>query len=147
MKKQLTFAVSILAPRHVVWEKMLGDAGYRVWTAPFCEGSHYVGSWEHGAKIRFLAPSGDGMTAEIAENRPYEYISIRHMGEIAKGVEDTNSEKVRAWAPAYENYAFVDEGGGTAVTVTLDTLPDFEQYMRDTYPKALEQLKRICEQA
>lgn len=28
---------------------------------------------------------------------------------IESGVEDTTSEKVRAWAPAYENYRFSDD--------------------------------------
>ena len=52
---------------------------------------------------------------------------------------------VRSWAPAYENYSFADAGSGTEVTVTLDTVADYEQYMRDTYPKALALLKEICE--
>jgi hypothetical protein len=145
MKKTLSFSVSIRAPRAIVWDRMLGDEGYRIWTAPFCEGSHYAGSWEQGAKIRFLAPSGDGMIAEIAENRPQEYVSIRHLGEIRDGVEDTTSDRVRAWAPAYENYSFAETADMTTVTVTLDTMPDFEQYMNDTYPKALGVLKALCE--
>jgi hypothetical protein len=145
MKKTLSFSVSIRAPRAIVWDRMLGDEGYRIWTAPFCEGSHYAGSWEQGAKIRFLAPSGDGMIAEIAENRPQEYVSIRHLGEIRDGVEDTTSDRVRAWAPAYENYSFGETADMTTVTVTLDTMPDFEQYMNDTFPKALGVLKALCE--
>jgi hypothetical protein len=71
----------------------------------------------------------------------HEYLAIRHLGEIARGVEDTTSDRVRALAPAYENYAFAD----TVVTVTVETLPDFEQYMSDTFPRALEQLRAICE--
>ncbi len=146
MKKTLNFTISIKAPKQVVWEKMLNDETYRIWTAPFAEGSHFVGSWEQGAKIKFLGPGGDGgMTSEIAENRPFEYISIRHLGEIVNGVEDTTSEKVRAWIPAYENYTFADEDGGTKLTVELETVPDFEQYMNDTFPKALEVLKGLCE--
>lgn len=146
MKKTLIFEISINAPKQVVWEKMLNDETYRIWTAPFAEGSHFVGSWDKGAKIKFLGPGGDGgMVSEIAENRPFEYLSIRHLGEIVNGVEDTTSEKIRAWAPAYENYTFADEDGGTKLTVHLDTVPDFEQYMNDTFPKALEILKDLCE--
>ena len=47
------------------------------------------------------------MVSEIAENKPNEFISIRHLGYIANGIEDTQSEAIRAWAPAYENYTFV----------------------------------------
>ena len=145
MKKTLTFSVEIRAPRSVVWHKMLDAEGYSTWTAAFCEGSYYVGSWETGSKIQFLAPSGDGMTAVVAESRPFEYVSIRHLGEISQGVEDTTSEKVRAWAPAYENYEFTEAGSATTVTVRLDTVPEYEQYMLETYPKALQRLKELCE--
>ena len=143
--KTLTFEVAINAPRATAWAMMLGAESYTSWTTPFCEGSHFVGTWDQGAKIQFLAPSGDGMTSVIAENTPNEYLSIRHLGTVEKGVEDTTSEAVRAWAPAYENYRFTDEPGGCRVTVTLDTLPDYEQYMLDTFPKALARLKELCE--
>jgi hypothetical protein len=145
MKKTLTFAVEIHAPRRLVWQKMLDAEGYKEWTRAFCEESYYTGSWEEGSKIQFLSPSGDGMTAVIAECRPFEYVSIKHLGEINKGVEDTTSEKVRAWAPAYETYEFSETSIGTTVTVHLDTVPEFEQYMLDTFPKALNLLRQMCE--
>lgn len=144
--KTLTFETVIRAPRTKVWETMLGPETYKAWTAAFSEGSHYVGSWESGAKILFLAPSGDGMSSVIAENRPNEFVSIRHIGMIENGVEDTTSDKVRAWAPAFENYRFEDIPGACRVTVSLDTATEWEQYMLDTYPKALALLKSLCEQ-
>ena len=143
--KTLTFDISIKAPKRRVWETMLGDESYRIWTSPFCEGSYFSGSWEKGSKMQFLAPGGDGMTSVIAENKPYEFVSIRHLGEISKGVEDTTSEKVKAWAPAYENYSFTEGAGETTVSVSLDTLPEYEQYMLETYPKALNLLRELCE--
>lgn len=145
-KKTLEFTVDIDAPRAAVWDAMLGPATYREWTEPFCEGSYFEGSWEKGQKIRFLTPDGDGMTAEIAENRPREFVSIRHLGEIAGGVEDLSSERVRAWAPAYENFQLSDlRSGGTRVHVSIDTLPEYLEFMQQTYPKALQALKMLCE--
>lgn len=143
--KTLTFETEIHAPRTHVWETMLGPETYKAWAAPFCEGTYYVGSWETGAKIQFLAPSGDGMTSVIAENKPNEFVSIRHIGMIENGMEDTTSDKVRAWAPAYENYRFEEVAGACKVTVTLDTAAEWEQYMLDTFPKALATLKLLCE--
>ena len=145
MKKTLFFSVLIQSPRRVVWNMMLGPDGYSVWTAAFMEGCYFSGSWEKGEKIHFLAPGGDGMTSVIAENRPYEYVSIQHLGEISAGVEDTTSPKVLAWAPAYENYSFTDSGAGTEVTVALDTAAEWEKFMMNTYPKALALLKESCE--
>lgn len=143
--KTLTFDATIRAPRQQVWAAMLAPDTYKAWTAAFCEGSYYDGSWDPGAKIRFMSPTGDGMVAEIAEHRPGEFVSIRHLGVIENGVEDTTSEKVRAWAPAYENYAFADAPGGCRLTVTMDTVPEYEAYMQETYPKALALLKDLCE--
>ena len=145
MTKTLTFEIAIRAPRARVWDTMLDPETYKAWTSAFCEGSYFVGSWDEGAKIQFLSPSGDGMTAVIAENRLHEFVSIRHLGVIEKGVEDTSSEKVRAWAPAYENYRFSDLPEGCRLTVTVDTVAEYEQYMRDTFPKALALLKELAE--
>ena len=145
MTKTLTFEIAIRAPRPRVWDIMLDPETYKAWTSAFCEGSYFVGSWDEGAKIQFLSPSGDGMTAVIAENRPHEFVSIRHLGVIEKGVEDTSSAKVRAWAPAYENYRVSDLPDGCRLTVAVDTVAEYEQYMRDTFPKALALLKELAE--
>ena len=145
MTKTLTFEIAIRAPRARVWDIMLDPETYKAWTSAFCEGSYFVGSWDEGAKIQFLSPSGDGMTAVIAENRLHEFVSIRHLGVIEKGVEETSSEKVRAWAPAYENYRFSDLPDGCRLTVAVDTVAEYEQYMRDTFPKALALLKELAE--
>ncbi len=129
----------------VVWEVMLGAENYRRWTTAFADGSYYEGSWRQGSRIRFLSPTGDGMVAEIAENRPNEFISIRHLGYIVNGIEDTESEAVRAWAPAFENYTFAAVPEGTRLVVDQDATADFEQYMNDAWPRALELLRQLCE--
>lgn len=143
--KRIQFSTTIEAPPAQVWETMLGDEGYRQWTRVFAEGSYFEGSWEAGSRIRFLGPSGEGMVSEIAESRPHEFLSIRHLGEVKHGVEDTESEEVRSWAPAYENYTFEAVSEGTLLVVDQDVTADWEQYLKDTWPKALALLKQLCE--
>ena len=104
--KQLTFTATIKAPRELVWNTMLDPASYREWTKPFMDGSYYEGSWDEGATIRFLSPSGEGMVATIVRNEPHTFISIRHLGFVANGRDDTTSEAATSWAPAHENYRF-----------------------------------------
>jgi uncharacterized protein YndB with AHSA1/START domain len=145
VKKKLHFETTIDAPRRDVWDVMLAPETFREWTSGFMEGSYYKGSWEKGQEIRFLAPDGSGMMAVIADNRPYEFVSIKHIGFIEKGVEDTESEAVRSWAPAYENYTLSDSGGSTKVEVEMDVTAEFEQHMAEAWPKALEKLKEISE--
>lgn len=49
------------------------------------------------------------------------------------------------WANGLENYIFEELNGTTFVTVELDATDDFLTYMNETYPKALNKLKEICE--
>ncbi|MFG5409068.1 SRPBCC domain-containing protein [Piscinibacter sakaiensis] len=145
--KTLHFETTLQATPARVWDELLGPDGYRAWTAAFGEGSHFVGSWDEGARIRFLGPSGDGMSAEIAEHRPQALVSIRHLGVITGGVEDTTSDSVRAWAPAYETYRLTEVPGGCLLSVSVDTAPQWEAHMQETFPKALALLKGRCEAA
>ena len=146
--KRLQFETVIAAPVERVFATMIDNAGYREWTRPFCEGSYFRGEWREGQPIRFLSPSGSGMVSEIAELRPNAYISIRHLGFINdQGVEDTTSEAIRAWAPAYENYSFQAVPDGTLLRIDQDIADEYEAYMQRTWPQALSKLKAICEGA
>lgn len=140
------WSVTIQAPKEKVWKTMLEQDTYRIWTAEFMPGCYYEGSWETGSKIKFLGPDGSGgMTSEIAANIPNEFVSIRHLGYIKDGVEDTESDEIKAWAPAYENYTFTEQDGFTRVDVDLDTEDEMAEMMDTMWIKALAKLKEICE--
>lgn len=143
--KTLQFSTLIHAKRSIVWDVMLEPNSFKVWTGEFAEGSYFEGSWGKGEHIRFLIPDGSGMTSVIAENRLHEFLSIQHVGYVKDGVDDTESEEIRSWAPAFENYTFTDSGTSTALHIDVEVLPEFEAYMLRTWPKALESLKALCE--
>jgi hypothetical protein len=143
--KTLHFSTIVNAKRDAVWNAMLAPETYKLWTAEFAEGSYFEGSWNKGDKIRFLSPDGNGITSVIAENRPYEFISIKHLGIIKDGVENTESDEARSWTPAFENYSFSDVGPSTEIKVDMDITPEYEDYMTRVWPKALAKLKVICE--
>jgi uncharacterized protein YndB with AHSA1/START domain len=143
--KRLQWSVDIAAPASKVYQILIGAEGYKQWTSAFGEGLYFEGSWQEGQRIRFLTPEGHGVISEIAENRPNEFLSVRHLGYIDdNGVEDTSSEAIRAWAPAYENYIFMATSQGTTLTVEQDMTEDFEG-MEKTWPQALQRLKALCE--
>lgn len=143
---RVQFATTIAAPPSIVWNHITSQESYRLWTSVFAEGSHFQGSWERGAKILFLSPSGDGMVSEIAESRRDQFISIRHLGFIANGVEDTESEAVRAWAPAYENYTLTPVPEGTRMVVDQDVTAEWKEHLSQAWPKALDCLRDLSEQ-
>jgi uncharacterized protein YndB with AHSA1/START domain len=144
--KPMHFSITIRAPKKKVWNTMLQQETYRIWTAEFMQGLYYEGSWEQGKKIRFLGPDGSGLTSVIAENQPYRYLSIKHLGFIKDGIDDTESPEAKAWSPAYENYTFAERDGITELKVEMSGfLAEDEQIMADIWPKALARLKSLCE--
>jgi uncharacterized protein YndB with AHSA1/START domain len=149
--KTLHFSVRIEAPREKVWRTMLNDRTYRQWTEVFSAGSHFVGNWEKGSKILFLAPDKNGkmagMVSTIAENRPNEFISIKHLGVVSNGVEDTVSKAVKNWSGALENYTFQEKNGGTEVIIDTDSDDEFESMFKEIWPRALDKLKELAEKS
>ncbi len=143
--KKLTFSITIDASRERVWHALFNDEPFRKWASEFAAGSYYIGDWSEGSEIRFLVEGGDGMVSMIDENRPHEYMSIRHLGYIVKGVEDRDSDEVKSWSPAFENYTLQDADGSTILTVVTDTFNDFVDYFNETWPKALKVVKRTAE--
>lgn len=149
--KKLHFAVDINATKQKVWDTMLGEETYSDWTEAFMPGSSssYVGDWNEGSKILFVAPSEsgemEGMVSRIKENRPYNYISIQHLGILQNGKEITSGSEVEGWAGALENYTFEETNGVTRVSVDTDTKEEFEEMFQDAWPKALQKLKAIAE--
>jgi uncharacterized protein YndB with AHSA1/START domain len=145
------FEITINVTREKVWDTMLTDATYREWTKPFHEGSYYVGDWSEGSKILFLGPDEEGggeggMVSRIKENRLYEFISIEHLGMVRNGVEDMTSEEVKKWTPAFENYTFTQDGGGTKLSIDVDTNQEYKAMFEEIWPKALQRLKELCEE-
>jgi hypothetical protein len=64
---------------------------------------------------------------------------------VVAGTEITTGPEVEKWANGLENYTFEEINGVATVTVDLDTVEEFIDYMNEHYPKALNKLKEICE--
>lgn len=150
--KKLQFTVSINAPVTRIYDFMLGISSkstYEQWTSLFNPTSTYEGSWNKGNKILFIGvdEKGEkgGMVSRIAENIPNRFVSTQHYGLVKGDKEITEGPEVEKWANGFENYTFEENNGTTTVTVDLDTTEDFVGYFKETYPKALDKLKELCE--
>lgn len=143
------YTISIDAPREKVWDVLWNDATYPVWTAPFSPGSRAETDWQKGSKTLFINDDRDGMVSTIAENIPNEFMSIKHLGVVHKGVEDTESEKAREWAGGLENYTLKTVNGQTELVVDMTTeneIPqEYKDFFLDTWPKALDKVKELAE--
>jgi uncharacterized protein YndB with AHSA1/START domain len=146
--EKMKFSVSINAPKEKVWQTLWNDASYRKWTSAFMEGSHAVtDNWKEGSKVLFVDPKGNGMVSTVAANKPNEFMSFKHLGEVKNGVEDTTSDKVKGWAGAMENYTLKGTNGKTELQVEMDINDEFKDYFVNTFPKALDKVKEEAEAA
>jgi hypothetical protein len=150
--KKLQFKVSVNAPASNIYDTMLGitnKSTYEQWTFIFNPTSSFEGTWEKGSKMLFVGvdEKGEkgGLVSRIIENIPCQFVSVQHYGLVQADKEITEGSEVEKWANGFENYTFEESNGTTNVTVDLDTTEDFLDYMNETYPKALDKLKELCE--
>jgi hypothetical protein len=151
--KKIQFNTTIKAQLSNVYATMLGledKSTYEQWTALFNPTSTYEGSWEKGQKMLFVGVDENGekggMVSRIADHVPNQFVSIQHYGLVKGSEEITTGPEVEKWANGLENYTFEESNGVTTVTIDLDTADEFEDYMNEAYPKALQKLKELCEQ-
>jgi len=145
--KKYHFNVAINAAPQKVWRVLWDEVTYPQWTAAFSEGSRAETDWKKGSKILFLGNSGEGMVSSVAENIPNEFMSIKHLGTIKNGVEDYDNPAAKAWAGAHENYTLKNINGNTELSVDMDITDEYKDYFQTTWPKALEKVKELSEQA
>jgi len=145
--EKIHFSIDINATKEKVWDILWQDVSYRKWTAAFGEGSHVItDNWKTGSKILFLGNEDSGMVSKVAANKPNEFMSFMHLGEIKNGIEDTTSEKIKEWQGSMEDYTLTEADGKTTLAVDMDINDTYKDYFVKTWPLALEKVKTLAEQ-
>ena len=146
---RLHFEILIKNTPAEVYRTMLEKTTYEEWTEAFSPGSTYLGSWEVGSKIFFVAQgeegSQNGIVSKIFKNEPNVHVDVEHLGVLEDGVEILEGKEVEMWKGAHEKYTFEEKGADTLLLVDLDSTMEFDEYFTDAWPKALDKLKNICE--
>ncbi len=148
--KKITTSIEIKGTQEQVWNAITESEKYKIWAGVFSPGSYFEGGWNKGDKILFLGTNEDGtksgMISEIAESAYPSYISIQHKGYILNNVEDTTSDAIKAWAPAYENYSIekIDDMT-TRFTLDMDSEDQYFEMFNELWPKAAQVLKEVVE--
>jgi uncharacterized protein YndB with AHSA1/START domain len=144
--EKMKFSTAINAPKEKVWETLWDEEKYKAWTGIFAEGSYAVtDNWKEGTKVLFLDPKGNGIASIVAANRPFEFMSFRHIGMLKEGVEDKAGDAVNSWAGAMENYTLAEVDGKTRLEVEMDTTEEYKDYFLKTWPAAMEKIKELAE--
>ena len=153
--ESMHFDIVINTGTETVYKTMLDEEHFKEWTSVFNPTSHFEshagGSWEKGSTISFLGTDENGKTGgmigQIKENIPNKFVCIEYKGMISDGKETTTGPEAEGWIGGLENYTFTGINEKTLLSVDLvaNVKPEFKSYFTETYPKALNKLKSICE--
>lgn len=141
----IRFEIEINSEPGDVFKTMIDPESYSKWIAAFDPNSKFEGSWEKGTEIRFVGTNEDGtkggMISRIRDNKPGEYICIEHLEVIGKSAVAQTAD----WNGCLEEYIFKSKHHKTLLIIKSETTEQFKPYFEETWPKALDKLKSICE--
>lgn len=143
--KQLQFTAQIHATRQKVWDTLWQDTTFRQWADLIDPGTYMVGELKEGGEVQFIsAENGYGVTSLVEKLTPGEFLQLRHSADT----QDTGErERDDEWTGGTESYTLDEKDGVTTLTVTLDAPPGQVEYMQNAYPKAMERVKELAEEA
>ena len=143
--KKLVFSVEINTTVDDVWNIMWDKNSSTNWVQPFCEGTYYTGEILQGNRIHFLNPNGSGMYSDVGYLVPNKLIIFSHLGNISNFEEQPIDVEAEKWTGCFETYKYEEVDGNTVVTAEIDCVPEYVDYMNNTFPLALQELKNISE--
>ncbi|QDH79745.1 SRPBCC domain-containing protein [Echinicola soli] len=143
--KTSIYTIKIKARPEKIWDILWDDINYQTWTAVFAEESKVETDWQEGSKVLFLDNNGQGMVSRIAKNIPFQFMSIEHLGFYDNGKEDLESENVKGWAGAKENYTLTPLGQSTVLLVEMDIEDSLKEHFDKIWPEALKKIKELSE--
>ena len=142
----LNFTIQINATPEKVWNSLWDVENYKIWTNPFCKGSYYkTDNFTEGNKVQLLTPSGEGMYSILETVKENNFLAFKHLGEIKNFEEMPITGESETWTAAMETYKLNEMENGTELTVNVDTMESYVDFMKKTFPLALNELKRISE--
>lgn len=142
----LKYQTEINASAARVWDVLWNENTYSKWTHFFSPDSQMTTDWEVGGKTYFTDSSKkNGMVSTIERIEEPKYLVFKHLGEIADGVEDVTSDKVKAWNGSLEAYYLEENNGKTTLKVEVDSHEDFKDMFDKGFKKGFEVIKELSE--
>ena len=144
--KTLQFTIKIEASPETVWKGLFEPDNYTAWTSIFTKGSYYkTDSFSEGSRIHILSPAGDGMYSVLDRIEENSYLAFRHLGLVSNFEEQPLDEATKSWTNSLETYRLTAVEGGTHLEVNVDTAEEYMDYMKEKFPSALAELKKLSE--
>ncbi len=142
---RLRFSIDIKTEKAKVWNALWNENSYREWAGIFFEGSYAVtDNWKVGSTVLFLSPDQSGIYSTIEKHIPNKIIQFKHIGSVLEGKEQPVNHETETWSGATESYSLTEEKGTVTLLVEIDILDEHLDFMKNTFPKALERVKFNC---
>lgn len=143
--KKIEKEIAIQASKENVWKVLTEDQYTRQWYAEFMPGSHAVGTWAEGEKMRFQDNTDSGILAKINTFRPAEYIEIEYTGWLDKGNEDYEGPMAQAVKGGKEIYRLEEKEGKTILHASAEIGPEMYDEMNGLWDNASVVLTHLAE--
>lgn len=141
--EEMQFTVEIHANKQKVWETLWQDETFREWADIIDPGTYMVGELKEGNEVQFIsAENGYGVTSLVEKFVENELLLLRHQADTQ---ENGERERDKEWTGGKESYVLTENDGVTTLIAAFDVPPELEEYFKDNYPKALEQVKILAE--
>lgn len=145
MINRLQFSIDIKADKSVIWKALWNEDFYRDWASVFFEGSYAItDKWKENSKVLFLAPDKSGIYSIIETHIPNKVMKFKHLGNVVKGQEQPIDDETKKWSGATEIYTLSDRNEINKLTVEIDVMDEHLDFMKSTFPIALEKIKTNC---
>ncbi|WP_373018222.1 hypothetical protein [Muriicola sp.] len=142
---RLHFSIDIEAEKSTIWKALWDLASYRDWAGVFFEGSYAVtDGWKEGSTVLFLNPDQNGIYSEVETHVPDKIMKFRHIGNVVDGKPQPLDEETRLWSGSTEQYTLVEGEGQYTLIVDIDIMDEHLDFMKSTFPKALDKIKKKC---
>jgi hypothetical protein len=145
MINRLTFSISIKADTTVIWKALWDEHLYRDWVSVFSEGSYAkTDRWKEKSKVQFLGPDNNGIFSLIESHVPNKIMTFKHLGLVVNGKEQPIDDDTKKWSGATESYTLSEGNDSNILAVNIDVMDEHLDFMKSTFPKALEIIKNNC---
>lgn len=142
---RLQFSIDIKAEKPKIWKALWNKSAYRDWASVFFEGSYAItDNWKEGSKVLFLSPDQSGIYSVIETHIPNKIMMFKHIGKVVKGKEQPIDDETKTWTGTTEMYTLTEGTDSNALTVEIDVLDEHLEFMKNTFPKALQKIKNNC---
>ncbi len=144
-KQKINLSIEINASKEKIWNVLLDDKTYRIWTSVFHPGSYAESDWKEGSKVLFKTPEGKGLVSKVVIHKPMEIISFEHLGVVKDNMEIFDDEEFSSWQGMHETYTVKASRDKTELFIEQDITEDYKDWFYSTWEKALQKIKELSE--